>query len=370
MPRVCEIQVIPIRVSLDTVYRGSYYRMPRRCTIITRIRTDDGLVGEAYNADADEDQAAIMAIISQEIAPLLVGFDVADIERCWDTMRLLLRDQLRDRRLVMQAIACVDSALWDALAKTLGVPLFQLWGGFRSAIPMIGIGGYYSDDANLIEREISFFAEEGFLGMKFKVGGKSPREDAARLARAARLAPDGFVFSVDANQAWTVAEAVEFTDRVRDIVPLCWFEEPCEWPDDRQAMQAVRFKTGVPVAAGQSEISRIGMRDLMTAGAIDISNFDASWGGGPTEWRRVAQMAMSFGVSMGHHEEAHIASHLLASIPHGRFAEAFHPDRDPIYWGMLANRPKLKDGTLALPSTPGWGWELDEVFISRRRADR
>ena len=73
---------------------------------------------------------------------------------------------------------------------------------------------------------------------------------------------------------------------------------------------------------------------------------------------------MSFGVSMGHHEEAHIASHLLASIPHGRFAEAFHPDRDPIYWGMLANRPKLKDGTLALPSTPGWGWELDEVFIS------
>ena len=48
-------------------------------------------------------------------------------------MRPLLRDQLRDRRLVMQAIACVDSALWDALAKTLGVPLFQLWGGFRSA---------------------------------------------------------------------------------------------------------------------------------------------------------------------------------------------------------------------------------------------
>ena len=95
------------------------------------------------------------------------------------------------------------------------------------------------------------------------------------------------------------------------------------------------------------------MRDLMMDGAIDVSNFDASWGGGPTEWRRVAQMAMSFGVEMGHHEEAQVASHLLASIPHGTFVEAFHPTRDPIFWRMLGNRPELVDGMFALPDGPG-----------------
>jgi D-galactarolactone cycloisomerase len=370
VPRIREIQLIPIRVTLDTVYRGSHYRMPRRCTIITRLHTDDGTVGEAYNADADEDQTAVMTIVQKEITPLLLGLDVTDVERCWDAMRVLMRDQLRDRRLVMQAIACVDSAIWDALGKTLGMPLFKLWGGFRSTIPMIGIGGYYSDDPHLIEREMSFFSDEGFVGMKFKVGGKPPKEDAARLKHAVAMAPPGFLFIVDANQAWSVDEAVEFVDRVRDTVQLRWFEEPCEWPDDQKAMQSVRFKTGVQIAAGQSEISRIGMRNLMACGSIDVANFDASWGGGPTEWRRVAHMAMCFGVSMAHHEEAHLASHLLASMPHGTFAEAFHPDRDPIYWNMLANRPKLNNGELVLPDGAGFGWELDEEFISLNRADR
>jgi L-alanine-DL-glutamate epimerase-like enolase superfamily enzyme len=184
-----------------------------------------------------------------------------------------------------------------------------------------------------------------------------------------KTARDGFRFLVDANQAWTVAQAVEFVNLVSDFVDLRWFEEPCQWPDDRRAMQAVRFKTGVPVAAGQMEITRSAMRDLMMGGAIDVSNFDASWGGGPTEWRRVAQMAMSFGVEMGHHEEAQVSSHLLASVPHGTYVEAFHPVRDPIFWGMLGNRPELVDGMFKLPSGPGFGWELDEEFISEFRAD-
>jgi L-alanine-DL-glutamate epimerase-like enolase superfamily enzyme len=79
---------------------------------------------------------------------------------------------------------------------------------------------------------------------------------------------------------------------------------------------------------------------------------------------------MAFNVELGHHEEAQIASHLLASQPHGTYVEAFHPERDPIFWSMLANRPDFSDGVFCLPSGPGLGWELDEDFISRYRADR
>jgi L-alanine-DL-glutamate epimerase-like enolase superfamily enzyme len=105
----------------------------------------------------------------------------------------------------------------------------------------------------------------------------------------------------------------------------------------------------------------------MEAGAIDVCNFDSSWSGGPTEWRRVAAIAASFGVAMGHHEEPHVAAHLLASITHGLFVECFHPDRDPIWWNLPANRPELKDGLLELPTAPGFGWELDLDFIERYR---
>jgi D-galactarolactone cycloisomerase len=367
--RIRAIETIPVRVELPQLYRGSYYRMPRRCTIITRVLTDEGVTGECYNADADEEQATIVRIVHDELAPLVAGKDAVAVEDCWEAMRRITFDQLRDRRFAMQAIACVDSAIWDAVGKALGMPLWKLWGGFRDAIPMIGIGGYYTDDPAGIEEDVRFFTEAGFTGMKFKIGGASPTEDAGRLRRAVKAAPADFRFFVDANQAWTVAEAVEFVNRTRDFVELGWFEEPCQWPDDRRAMQAVRFKTGVPVTAGQTEITRTGMRDLMADGAIDISNFDASWGGGPTEWRRVAGLALSFGVSMGHHEEAQLSSHLLAAIPHGTYGEAFHPARDPIFWRMLGNRPDLVDGRLRLPQQPGFGWELDPEFVRAYRAD-
>lgn len=368
--KIESIETIPVRVALERTYRGSYYHMPNRCTVITRIKTSAGIIGEAYNADTDLEQAEILTIIEREIAPSLIGQDAFSIERNWETMNKVTRDQLRDRRIAIQAMACVDTALWDAIGKAVGQPLYRLWGGYRDAIPMIGIGGYYEEPGMpSIEEEIAAFVEDGMVGMKFKIGGRSPEIDAARLQRAVDTAPDDWMFIVDANQGYVYREAVEFVERASDIVELRWFEEPCRWPDDRIAMRDMRM-TGVPIAAGQSEISHGGMRDLMTAGAIDISNFDGSWGGGPTEWLRVAAMAMLFNVELGHHEEAQLASHLLASQPHSTYVEAFHRERDPIFWEMLANRPALNDGLFTLPSGPGLGWELDAAFVEKYRADR
>jgi L-alanine-DL-glutamate epimerase-like enolase superfamily enzyme len=276
----------------------------------------------------------------------------------------------------MQAIACIDTAIWDAVGKCLGQPLWRLWGGYRDRIPMIGIGGYYIPDSpeakgQEIEREIDFFkSEHGMVGMKFKIGGKPPAEDAARLVRAKRHAGEDFLFIVDANQGYTVSEALAFVAAVRAVgIEVRWFEEPTRWHTDFRGLRDVRLRGNIPVAAGQSEISRVGMRELMVNGAIDVSNFDASWGGGPTEWRRVAALAASFDVQVGHHEEAQVGAHLLASVPHGTYVEAFSPTRDPIFWNMIENRPKLVDGHFPLSQAPGLGWKLDAAFIARYRVD-
>jgi L-alanine-DL-glutamate epimerase-like enolase superfamily enzyme len=134
-------------------------------------------------------------------------------------------------------------------------------------------------------------------------------------------------------------------------------------------MRDVRHGAGVRVCAGQSELSASGCRDLMVDAAIDVCNFDASWSGGPTEWRRVAAMALAFDVQMAHHEEPQVAAHLLASIPHGTFLEIFHPDRDPIWWNLVANRPELRDGMLELGDAPGLGWELDLDYLEAHRLE-
>ena len=378
MLRIERIETIPIRVPLPFTYSGSTYRMRNRCTIITRVHTADGIVGEAYNADEDSPlQEEILRILRDEVGPRVIGLDATRTERCWEAMLPPTFDQLRPRWYAMQAIACIDTAIWDAVGKCYGQPLWRLWGGYRDRVPMIGIGGYYvakgpETKGHEIEQEIDFFKGEcGMVGMKFKVGGKPPQEDAERLLRARRHAGDDFLFIVDANQGYTVPEALAFLAAVRAMgIELRWFEEPTRWHADFRGLRDVRLKGNVAVAAGQSEISRVGMRELMVNGAIDVSNFDASWGGGPTEWRRVAALAAIFDVQVGHHEEPQLAAHLLASIPHSTYVEAFSPTRDPIFWNLIADRPALVDGHFPLPQTPGLGWTLDAAFIEKYRVDR
>lgn len=174
------------------------------------------------------------------------------------------------------------------------------------------------------------------VGMKFKIGGQSPEKDAQRLRVAKSIVGDDFLFVVDANQGYSVAEALNFLSLIEDDVALRWFEEPTRWHADWRGLRDVRLRGNVNVAAGQSEISRVGMREMMLNGAIDVSNYDASWGGGPTEWRRVAAIAQVFEVQLGHHEEAQVASNLLASVPHGTFVESFSPTRDPISTGTCS----------------------------------
>lgn len=362
---ITRIETEQIRVPLERIYRGSHYKMTHRSTIITRVYTAGGLVGEAYAGDEDAGLAEIDGIIHDEIAPVLLDQDASAIELCWELARPATWNILRDRRLGLVACASLDVTLWDLFARSLDVPLWKLWGGYRSKIPVITIGGYYGSDLT-IKEEVEYLLKEEFAGMKFKIGGLSPDEDAKRFKEARAVGGDNFRIAVDANQGYTSTEAIRFSHLVQDD-NLLWFEEPCHWQNDRRGMRDVRFAGGVAVCAGQSEFSAAGCSDLMETGSIDYCNFDSSWSGGPTEWRRVAAISAVYDVKMAHHEEAQVAAHLLASIPHGTYLEYFHPKRDPIWHNLIANRPRLKDGHIQLTDRPGLGWELDQDYIAKYR---
>jgi D-arabinonate dehydratase len=363
------IEVIPVRIPLSRVFQGSHYSMSSRCTIVTRVHTRNGLVSEIYNGDTDAEQDVIVDIIRNEIVPHLIGRTALSIESCWQAMLPPTYDILRDRSVSLQAMACLDSALWDLVGKALGAPLFQLWGGYRDRLPAICIGGYYSDDEADVARQIERYIDLGFAGCKFKVGRLTPAEDAHRTELARKAAGDEFVLMVDANQGFTRRGAIEFA-QLTEHLNLRWFEEPVGWLNDRLSMRDVRMITGLQVVAGQSEDTRAGLRDLITAGAVDACNADASWIGGPSEWRRVAALASMYEVDMAHHEEPQISAHLLASIPHGTYLETFDPARDPIFWNMIANRQPFENGDYLVPQGPGFGLELDWDYIDRYRSDR
>jgi D-arabinonate dehydratase len=360
------IEFIPLKMPLPKTYRGSYYHMTHRCTIITRLYTRCGIVGECYNGDEFETQGEILGILRDEIAPHLIGKSAFSPEQCWQAAVSPTYNCLRDRKLAVYAQASVDSAVWDAFGKAVGQPLHRIWGGAKESLPVIGIGGYYEDGKVLADfgTEMETLKSMGLGGAKFKVGGRSPKEDAERVRVARQAAGPDFKICVDANQGWDLRDAIEFGNLVSQY-DIMWFEEPCRWYNERRTMADVRRITGLRVAAGQSEWSRAGCRDLMMEGSIDVCNYDASWGAGPTEWLRVAGMACAFGVTMAHHEEPQVSAHLLGSILHSECLEVFHPNRDPLFYTIVANRSAFKDGRYVLPQGPGWGLELDKDAVEK-----
>jgi len=110
------------------------------------------------------------------------------------------------------------------------------------------------------------------------------------------------------------------------------------------------------------------VRRLIDAGAVDIVNFDASEGGGITEWRRAAALCAVHGVAVAHHEEPQIATHMLAAIPNGTYVECFpDPVRDPLWERLIANRATIKDGLVTVPEGAGFGLQLDWSLVEKYR---
>ena len=157
-------------------------------------------------------------IIHDEIAPRLVGEDAFAIERCWELTRPATFDILRDRRLGLVACACVDTALWDAVGKALGQPLWRLWGGYRGRLPMISIGGYY-DSPVAIAEEIAELRE--LRPRRDEVQGRraAPEEDAARSASRARPAGRTSSSPPTPTRAGRPSEAIAFATARRGLRP-------------------------------------------------------------------------------------------------------------------------------------------------------
>lgn len=360
--RIERVETIALRAPLGRRFSGSAYSMDNRCTIVVRLSTADGITSETYSGDTDDEQALITRIIHEELAPAILGRSARDPEGLWRAMEPSTNNILRDRGLALQAIAAIDTAVWDVVGQAVGLPLYRLWGAVADEVPISVIGGYYHLDHDGTAAAVRSYVERGFGGMKFKVGGRSPAEDAERFRVAREAAGADFVLMADANQGYGLAEAVEFARRVEGL-GLRWFEEPVRWTNDRRWMRDVRLMTGVPVCAGQSEMTLRGLRDLVVGGAIDVSNFDASWAGGPTVWRKAAGLSAAFGVQLGHHEEPQVSSHLLASVPDHTFTECFDEERDPFFWRLSDMSSRISGGRYRLPNRAGFGIALDWDYV-------
>src|SRR5438552_2898574 len=216
-----ELRVRAVKVPMAHPHKTASGTITESPLVLTDVLTEEGVLGHSYVFCYAALALKPVAWLVKGLEPLLVGKAVAplDIERLLAARFRLLGPQ----GLTGIAMAAIDMALWDALARANGLPLAQLLGATLKPIPAYGATGY--DGAQDSARIAAEWAERGFKGVKAKIGYPEVREDVEVVRAMRRAAGDGVSLMVDYNQSLAPTDAIERGRRLDDE-GLTWIEEP------------------------------------------------------------------------------------------------------------------------------------------------
>jgi D-galactarolactone cycloisomerase len=353
-----------IRVPLPRVFYGSNYAYTHKKAMTIEIECSDGLVGQAYLGDDFGLGSAAASLAGGAMSDSLIGKDSSNIANLWQSLRPFARDILGDRRVALHTQALIDIGLWDLAGKRAGQPLGRLWGNHCEDRPVIVVGAYYDSkkQAEDYGTEALDLQNKGYGGLKMKVGGLSPEEDAARVKAVREACGEDFIIAADANQGWSYSEALEFIDLVEDL-NLLWFEEPVHWENDRAEMAKLKAERSIPICGAQSELSYEGAKALMDMNAIDYCNLHAGYVGGMTPWLKMAELASKQNVRVANTGEPQLSLQMMTAFAHGSPIEVYQPDRDPVFYHLVVRPEEIAGGRIKRPQAVGWGYDLDYDFI-------
>jgi len=332
--------------------------------VIVRVTTDQGLegIGVTYHEVGGE---ATCELINRNMTPKLIGRDPLETEAIWQEFFHYLRGVGR-KGLMYCALSAVDIALWDLKGKIVDLPVYKLLGGDRTKVPVYASGGWtsYSDD-QLVD-EIKGMVARGFTAVKFKVGfdgGRNPRRDAERVRKVREAVGPGINLMVDANNSFDAATAVQLANRIREY-DIFLFEEPV-FADDIPGLARFKRGTDIPLATGEHEYTKFGVRDLLMHDAADIVQVDGARAGGYTEMLKCAALTQAWNVKFAPHAMENLHLHLVAAVPNALFLERLLMFED-ITAQVFDGAPLPIDGHMHVPDLPGLGLRLNMDFIRER----
>lgn len=349
----------------------SHFIVPRANEILVRLHTDQGIEGIGIATSYTPIEAAIHALKSG-IGELVVGADPLAPETLYQklfalTWQRLASEKKWTREAIVRISAALDIAAWDLIGKVAGLPLYRLFGGYRSVVPCYVTCAYYRDGKTLSELrdEMQMLKAQGHTGFKAKAGGVPLAEDIERLALVREVIGPERNLMVDVNRAWDLPTAIEAARLLEPLRPR-WLEEPVRWADDRRELKLLAQKTRIPLSAGESELTSYGCRALLEEQAIQILQFDCTMMGGFTEGRKLAALCELNHVQVAPHHDCFIHAHIVGGSPAGCIVESFtDPERDPLQAELYEDPPRISNGMLHLKEQPGLGLSLSERALKK-----
>ena len=335
------------------------------------VRDGQRVVGYGFNSNGRYGQGGL---IRERFAPRLLEADPAslldasgdnlDPDRVWSCLMQNEKPGGHGERSV--AVGTLDMAIWDAVAKIAGVPLFRLLAARhgREADPRVFVyaaGGYYypGKDLSALRGEMRAYLDRGYNVVKMKIGGEPIEDDRRRIEAVLTEIGSQARLAVDANGRFGLEQAVAYAKMLRDY-PLFWYEEAGD-PLDYQLQAALAAFYPGPMATGENLFSHQDARNLLRYGGMrpdrDWLQFDCALSYGLCEYQRTLQVLDEAGWSPsrciphgGHQMSLNIAAGL------GLGGNESYPDLFQPYGGF-PDGVRVENGIITMPELPGIGFE-------------
>jgi mandelate racemase len=353
-PTIKGLRVRAVRVPMTEPHQTASAVITESPLVLTDVITDTGIRGHSMVFTYTPAALKPTAELIQNCEGLVQGEALApvDIEQKLARQFRLLGTQ----GLVGMALAAIDMALWDALARVHRLPLVRLLGGAEKSVRPYGAVGY--DGVVGCAKAAEHWATRGFTGIKAKIGYPTVHEDVA-VVRAMRKATGADMsIMVDYNQCLTPTEAVERL-RVLDDEGLTWVEEPTLAHDYvGHAMIAREART--LIQCGENWWGTLDMRHAIEAQASDLVMPDVMKIGGVTGWLRAATLAHAKGLRVSNHLWPEISARLLCCTPTAHWLE--YAD----WWNPILAEPlRVEKGMAIVDDAIGTGVEWNEDAVRR-----
>lgn len=380
------VDVVEITKPISSPIRNAYIDFSKMTASLVAVVTDvmrDGrrVVGYGFNSNGCYGQGGLIRerfrdrIIQADPKTLLNDEETnLDPHRIWAALMSNEKPGGHGERSV--AVGTLDMAVWDAVAKIDGKPLFRLLAERkgREANPRVFVyaaGGYYcpGKDNTALQAEMRGYLDRGYNVVKMKIGGASIDEDRGRIETVLKEIGSQARLAVDANGRFDLETGIAYAKMLRDY-PLFWYEEIGDPLDYTLQAAICEFYQG-SMATGENLFSHQDARNLLPYGGMrpdrDYLQFDCALSYGLVEYLRTLDLLAQFGWSPSRcipHGGHQMSLNIEAGL--GLGGNESYPDLFQPYGGF-PDSVRVQDGHIVMPDLPGIGFEGNSDLIKVMR---
>lgn len=352
--RIKNIRVRPVMVPMEVPHRTASGTIEASPLVLIDITTEDGVIGHSYIFCYAEFALKPTAQMVHGLAALIIDQPLAPREIYQRLQKKLLL--LGAQGVTGMAVAAIDMALWDTLARAVELPLVRLLGGVPKPVRAYGAVGYLGADGSA--KEARRWIEQGMTGIKAKIGYPTAEEDLEVIRAMRKAVGSDVAIMVDYNQSLTPAEAIR-RGQILAGEKLAWIEEPV-LAHDYSGHAHVRKSLDVPIQCGENWWGPHDMRKAIDAGSSDLIMPDIMKIGGVSGWMQAAALAEAYSIPMSNHLFVEISTHLLCASRTAHwleYADWFNP--------IIKTPLQIENGFAILDDLPGSGIQWNEDVVSR-----